>query len=338
MIYKRSYLASIERSKEEAHAAMQTLVNALINGQQLTLSEGRFLGGFLEIAQTDDPEFLDKLYNQLPGYHFWQLHLKYAMDINGEGGIRTPYGYLSQDQKMLDAGFWDGIYQDWRPFVYKLKHKYTELQFLTSEARKDMKATLDFNQRIGAGSRRMIVIEKTLILHSKFVFSKIEEYYQEYQLKKDTIMLCGKEIVVDSYTYAHAGIRHMAPWTKFGRTDKTFHGAEIDINNLPRVIIDFMEDYERYMGCGSFDERRIYFRYKNRNNVIKLEELSRPVKGGTLLYYLRVQSFYPAELREDAERVNNLTLTMVSDDLGFLVNTVFCKRDSSGILRSRYSV
>ena len=317
MIYKRSYLASIERSFEEANEAMQTLTNALINGVQLTLSEGRFLGGFLEIAQTDNPEFLDNLYDQLPGYHFWQLYLKYAQDINGEGGILTPYGYVTQEQKILDAGFLDGIYQDWRPFVYKLKHKYTELQFLTSEARKDMKATLDFNQRIGAGSRRMKVIEKTLVLHSKFVFSKIEEYYQEYELKKDTINLCGKEVVVDSYTYAHVGIRHMAPWAKFGRTDKTCHSAEIDINNLPRVILNFIEDYEHYMGCVNFDERRIYFRYKNRNNVIKLEELSRPTKGGALMSYLRVQSFYPAELREDAERVNNLTLTMVSDDLGF---------------------
>lgn len=323
MIYSREYLNDAKKSFEEATKITQTLINALVAKEHLTLSEAKFIGPFLENAKTNDQagkELLNSLYNELPEYRFWCLYMMYHNDIFGEGTIIGPFGSISQSQKESDLAFLDTQYQQWKIILYNLKNSKTDLQYLTKESREDIKEALNYSRQIGEGSRRREMIERTLVLHSKYVYSKIMEYYQEYDVKQDIINLCGREIIVDSFAYAHIAIRHMVDYTKFGRPGKTFiYDRKIDIDCLPRILIGFLEDYVHYIGCPSFNPKRIFLRFNGRDYVIRFRELIRQVKGGENLPYLRLETFYPAELRNDANLVKTLSLCPVNDILGFYI-------------------
>lgn len=323
MIYTREYLKFTVKTLEETQEVVQRLVNAAVNNEQLTLSEAKFLGSVLSNAEAADEEgriMVKRVYDSLPGYHFWALYVKYAFDLNGEGLIRGPFGPISQEQKTLDAAFLEEQFQSWHPVVSKTNHKHTALQYITKESRDDIKEALRFARQIGDGSRRTDMIYKTLVIHNKYVFSHIEEYYQEHLVRQDVIQLCGWEVVIDSFVYAHVAIRHMASWTKFGRPGKTFFDDEhIAIDRLPRVIIDFLQEYERRIGCGKFDGRKIYFKFNNRNYVIWFDGYTRPVKGGRIRKFLRVESFYPAEIKNDPANIAKLKFEQVSSNLGFYI-------------------
>src|SRR5690606_1044331 len=111
----------------------------------------------------------------------------YRNDILGEGLIIGPHGPISQVQKENELVFLDEQYNQWKSVLYNLKNSKTDLQYLTKESRDDIKEALNYSRQIGEGSGRRDMIERSLILHSKYVYSKIMEYYQEYDVKKDTI-------------------------------------------------------------------------------------------------------------------------------------------------------
>lgn len=321
MIFAREYLNFTKKSFEEKQQVLQILLTAATKGQSLTLSEAKFIGSFLALAESEDDagrDILRQIYEQLPGYHFWTLYLKYYSDVNGEGTVYDAKGPISNEVKAKDIAFLDEAYQDWSEVISKTNHKHTMLQYLSKESRDDIKAALQYAKQIGDGGRRRDSITKSLVLHSKFVFSKIAEYYEEYDVKKDVLQLCSHEVVIDSFAFAHVAIRHMAPRTKFGRPGKTFfNDRSIIIDELPQIIKAILLEYSRFINCQHFDGRRIYFRLNNVNYVIWFQKFSRNVKGGGVTEFLRVETFYPAELKNDATAITELTLNKVSENLGF---------------------
>jgi hypothetical protein len=321
MIYSREYLIFTKKTLEETQNVVQTLVNAAARYETLTLSEAKFIGGFLANANSEDPagsKLLQQISDSLPGYHFWTLFLKYISDVNGEGIVYDSKGPISTEQKIKDVAFLENVFHSWSEVIKKTNHKHTMLQYLSKESRDDIKETLEYAKKQGDGSRRRDIIYKSLILHSRFVYSKIEEYYQEYEIKKDILQLCNWEIVIDSFVYAHVAIRHMAPWTKFGRPGKSFiKDPAISIDELPRFIKNILIDYGASFNCQQFNSRKIYFKFNGTNYVIWFERYTRNIKGGGLKEFLRVETFYPVEIKKNAIAVEKLTLAKVSENLGF---------------------
>jgi hypothetical protein len=153
------------------------------------------------------------------------------------------------------------------------------------------------------GSNRQKYITKTVVLHSRFVHIKVKEYYQEIEDKEESTTMCGQLIMFNSFAYAHILMRHYAPRVKFNRPGKTYHDENIDLENLPRHVMFFLDAYEKTLGCAHFNNRSIFFEYKGRNYVIWFAKKSRHQKNQQVQEYLRVQTFYPAELLKDAQQI-----------------------------------
>jgi hypothetical protein len=324
MIYSRAYLNLTKKSIEETQDVHQALIQAAYQGQELTMAEARYVGVILEAsqAQTEDGiEIIQQLYEQLTDYKFWQIYMRYAHDVEGWAEIRSPRGPVPLFQKMLDAAYLEREYQSWKPIVEKTNHKHTSLQYLSKEARDEIKEALAWSRQLQEGSIRRAFVEKTVTLQTKFVYIKVAEYYQEYTVKQDTFEFCGRETVIDAYAYTHVLLRHFSPFSKFGRPGLTFHhDPDIDVENLPIAIKNILQQFEEYIGIAHFHPEKVYLNLNGRNYVIWYKQLPRNAKGGERIWFLRVQSFYPAELGIDLKAVNEMRKIQVTPKLAFFIN------------------
>jgi hypothetical protein len=323
MFFSRELLEDKNLSLDERAEINAVLIPAVANGDQLTFAEAKYLGGVLEATFTDDYDtsaLLEKIYSSLDIFKFWQIYMRYAKDLDGTGTIKSPRGPESVRQKQIDVAYLNAELSDWKPLIEKTNHKHTVMQFLSKQARDEYKESMEWSAKLQEDNARRQYVEKSVLLFSKFVFIKVEEYYQEYDVRKDITTFCGRETVVDGFTYTHILMRHFSPYAKFGRPGLTFHhDPEIDVANLPRSIFYFLSQYDRYVGATCFNEENIFFRFNGRNYVIWFKKLERKIKGGNLINYLRVQTFYPAELQNDVQAMCALNMIRISDRLSFYV-------------------
>jgi hypothetical protein len=323
MIYSRDYLNATAKSPDEVALIHGDLIAAVRDGVELTLAEAKYIGTVLEAMFAIDNEvvnLLERIYDQLDDYKFWQIFMRYAKDVDGWAVIPSPYGPVPLEQKRIDANYLEREYQLWKPLIHKTNHKQTVMQFLSKQARDELKEALEWSKQQGEGYFRRLYIEKFVTLYSKFVFIKVAEYYQEYDVKKDSMTFCGKETIVDSFAYTHILMRHFSPTGKFGRPGLTFHHDQaIDVNNLPKSILYFLGQYDQHIGINHFNRQQIYFNLNDRNYVIWFKELPRNIAGGGQLLFLRVQTFYPAELANDVLSISKMIKVRINGNLSFYI-------------------
>jgi hypothetical protein len=323
MLYSREVLDRKDlplHIRAEMNAALK---QAVADGVPLTFAEAKYLGTVLEATFTFDEEavvFMEKIYAQLDIYKFWNIYMRYAKDLDGAGIIRSPRGPVPQFQKLIDVGYLQREFDAWKPLVQKTNHKHTVMQFLSKQAREELKDAMAWSKQLQEGYFRRLYVERSVILFSKNVFIKAEEYYQEYDVRKDQMTFCGKETIVDGFAYTHILMRHFSPYNKFGRPGLTFHhDREIDVDKLPFVIFRFLSLYDQFFGVAAFNGENIFFEFNGRDYVIWFKQMERNIKGGQTAQYLRVQTFYPAELQNDRQAISALTKVQVNDQLHFYV-------------------
>ncbi|WP_256003494.1 hypothetical protein [Pedobacter deserti] len=323
MFYTRDHLDRQDLPLETRAEMNATLMEAVANGQPLTFAEAKYLGTSLEASYTFEQGaivLLEKIYVQLDIYKFWNIYMLYAQDLDGTGVINSPRGPVPMLQKQIDVAYLQREFDAWKQQIQKTNHKHTIMQFLSKQARQEWKESMAWSKQMGEGHFRRLYVERAVILQSKFVFIKVEEYYQEYDVRKDTMVFCGQETIVDGFAYTHILMRHFSPYNKFGRPGLTFHhDPAIEVANLPRSIFKFLRIYDAYFGGASFARENIYFQLNGRNYVIWFKQFERNIKGGGTSAYLRVQTFYPAELANDSSAMAVLKKVQVEEHLFFYI-------------------
>lgn len=164
-------------------------------------------------------------------------------------------------------------------------------------------------------------IEKALILHSKYLYYQVREYYEDTDPTEEVLIICEELIVINHYVYVHTLFGHFAEDLKFNRPGKTYHRIKnFDFLNLPKEILTILSLYVNHIDCRSFNKQSIFLNLSGIDYAIWFRKMKRSVKGNALLSYLRVQTFYPVELKNDRDQILQKIPFRVNDILTFYIN------------------
>ncbi|GAB3724024.1 hypothetical protein GCM10027594_05090 [Hymenobacter agri] len=317
-MYTASQLAIGRKDLNQGSIMLQTLVNAAEAGQPLSLAEEDFTCSFLAASRSEgDNSFFDlHEINYCKNYSFTGCYLAYENNLSGLLIARNAFGPIPPNIVAKDVAFLDSQYQEWLQVINTTNHSEQLLQHVVKESRNHLKNARNFanNTRMGARLRDSFI--KAIVLHSKYLYLKIREYYQELGATEQVLHRCNYEIVIDSFAFFHILFRHYAPRATSYQNDASYHQDQtINPEELPNHLMLFLEMYFNHIPCTQFNKRRTYIRYNGVIYAIWFKDAERHA-GGTVQPILRLQTFYPVTLPKELEYVASLQENVTESGLG----------------------
>lgn len=319
MKYTREYLKKIDESNwgsAEHHAVTQNLINRLQSKQALTLSEADYA---CQIYSQLNPNFqthpLD--YDACISFWFKDRYMNYFEDIEGIGEVEDHTGFLSPEQKSKDVAFLEKCHQEWVEITRSNRHKNSLLNHLVSETNYQLTQIQRHCKKNALDNNRESELKKAILLHSRYIFIIVSEYFEDFPKQEQAIEIFGKKIVIDSFAHIHILFRHYAKALKEHQMDKSYHfDLSIDYKEIPTLIFSVLSMYKQ---LGFMVERNLDFELRGQQYSIWLRPMKRSVKGIGEEAFLRVQTFYPVDMEPDLTRIGQKRKISLTNELAILV-------------------
>ena len=313
-------------TKQRLQEITVRLLEKLNNNESLTLAESKFICLNLKTiysADTDEIAFKAENFKQCSDFLFWEKYILYWSDHEGWGQIKdSKTTFVSPSQKVQDVELLQMHYEQWREIIYGDTFPNTMIQTIANETKRLIKELTTISKDRGEGANHQRYIEKALILHSKYLYYQVQEFYEENNPVEETINLCGELVVIDNFVYIHTLFGHFAAAIKFGRSGKSYHSVDkVDYKNLPKEILSILAIFSKTVDCKHFDKQSIFFNYHGSDFAIWFRPLARSVKKIGQQSILRVQTFYPVELADDLKKIAVAQKVKANDDLYFYIPT-----------------
>jgi hypothetical protein len=310
MAYSRADLLR-QKTLIEEQAITQDLVDRLFAGEKLTVAEGRYICGRLELFKSGDPNVkpVDALdYPPCVDYIFMDKYLIYFKNFEGWDYQEDAFGEIPIVQKLKDVAFLDHQFTLWQADVIENTRLRDELlRHVQIETYRQLKALKEYCKQVGYGWNRYKHLAKGIALHSKFVYITILEYYQDGNPKEKTITICNRNFLIDSFAYVHILFRHYAAQVKEHQQDKSYHAfGDFDYKKLPDEIFDVLNHYSGIADCNSFDEEKVFLKFHDQLYAIWYKKMPRQLKGMPKTFVYRVETLYPVEAKRDLDKIADL--------------------------------
>lgn len=313
MVYSRKYLKTLNKNApiEEVQKVTNDLLQRIHDDQPLSMAERHWICPFMEIIKSsEDNKALDPF--DFPGCKealFRDRYLYYTNNVNGWRPARDFFGEIPPERMARDLELLEKEGRDWESKIKVTNHSDSILKFTSKEVRDQLKAITNYCKDV-YGYNREKNLQKMYLLHSKYMYYMVCEYYEEYDSEIE-IELDREKLYIDAFAYIHILSRHFAQNVKEHLSDKSYHDNRIDHQNLPDQLFDIIVNYKS-IKPKSFDKRKIYFKMGNDVFVIWLK-----TDKGTQPHRLRVNSFYPVTDPTELKAIENYSNLVKSGDYEF---------------------
>ncbi len=273
--------------------------------EDLTLAESEWICGKLElIHKSEDGSTLNPHDYPLCEDALFRLrYMLYFNNINGWYKAFDWYGEIPPEKKAKDVALINRHYESWKHTIQITNHPEDLLQNISKETRHHFKEIHRYCKRQFIWGNRRDYLEKSIILHSKYIYYLTLEYYNENDLIEITIVE-DETIKIDSFCFTHILFRHYSKIIKEYQVGKSYHEFGIDYKNIPKELLRIIQAYNA-LDNTNFDGQKIYFSLKGNLYAIWFRGIKRDVRGGETIKELRVQTLYPVEDTKEFERVSN---------------------------------
>lgn len=318
-MYSASQLDYGRKNLSQGSVMLQSLVDLAQAGGTLSLAEEEYTCSFLAVS-TDKEEggsYLDlHELSFCKNYSFTGCYFAYKNNLDGLLIARNAFGPIAPNIVAKDVAFLESQYQEWLQIVNTTNHSEQLLQHVAKESRNHLKNSSNFATNSLMGSQLRNSFLKAVVLHSKYLYLKIREFYQELGAPEQVFNRCSYEIVIDSFAFYHVLFRHFAPSaTRYQNDASYFTDQTIIPEDLPNHLIHFLTEYFTYVPCSQFNKRRTYIRYNGKVYAIWFKDTERHV-AGSRQPILRLQTFYPVTLPRELEFVARLSELTTPGGLG----------------------
>jgi hypothetical protein len=325
MTYSRENLKQIFHKNSagtpEANIVATDLIEKLINSQIATISEEYEACGLLASLLSDDADYLKFQENIICGsncknYLFRQKYLHYVLNVECYKRAVDVWGEISQAEKAKDRIFLESEYQNWKTALGG-NHQDELLQNLVKETRLQIKLVQKYCIQNSIYRFRKEYLVKSMVLHSKYIYLKVKEYFQNLGQDFILIEILGNKIYIDSYCYIHILFRHFSESLKEHQNDKDYiYERDFHFNRIPEVISEMLIQYNTLVT--NFDKLSIDLFYKNQYYILYLK-LSKDNSGRVLDNCYRVQTLFPVSRKKDLLRLSQLSPHKINENLSFLI-------------------
>ena len=315
MTYSRKYLSQLEASdlpnQNTLTEVLSTLMAKLYANEAMTLAEKTFICRKLPLIHTDE-----SIANPLDPYDFSTceevlFRIRYIIYFNNVNGWYKAYdwrGEIPAHHKERDLEMINRHHVSWYEVIRKTDHEDEILQHISKETRHHIKQIERYCRSQFMGGNRRDYLIKAIILHSKYMYYIVLEYYEENK-PVESLKVNSKYIKIDTFSFIHILFRHYAQIIKEYQVGKSYHNENIDYKNLPQELLKIIK-YYMSIEHNNFDEQKIYFSTEDGLYAIWFRNIKKDTEGGKTIEQLRVQTFYPVKDPVEIERVSiNLPLS-----------------------------
>ncbi|MEX0287952.1 MAG: hypothetical protein AB3N14_02485 [Flavobacteriaceae bacterium] len=288
---------------------VQDLCDRVFNSEEISLAEEQFIGGIIEQLRKGDGSRAFKIedYESCMNYHFRSRYLRYVNDLNGHREVMDYDGPIPISRKQKDVAFLQRTYEEWEHCLSDKTNGFQLINYVAQETYQQLKQLEKYAKTIQIGGNYKEYLRKTLILHGKYIYLLVKEFYQELGKAYEVIDLNGHKILIDGFTYVHTMFRHFSSHIKKHQTDKSYHfDTNIGFKEIPNFLIDAIHAYGVIPESKAFDQRKIYFAYNSNPYAIWFRPFKKDLKGGQREEYLRAQTFYPIENPAERSKLSEM--------------------------------
>lgn len=322
MAYTRKQIEKV-RGTDKAKPVIDALLRRHGKGEELTLAEEEYACSILSILR--DKATGNHMHNirRLAGcinHRFNRTYLLYAHDLEGRGKIWDYNGLINSANKQSDIDFLRDQFTNWKATIAGKKTSEKLLGYVIDETLHQLKMHSKFcsSNNIPAGSKTYG--EKSIYLHSKFIYLLVKEFYQDLGKEELIVDLYGNLVLIDQYCFVHTLFRHYASSVKDYQVGKSYHfDQKILYKDLPLFLMRFVRSFGKNNPKKAFNGKSIDLIYRRKKYSIWFRAFTIH-KGGSAHDYLRLQTFYPVKQFRDEKRVNELKRVKINRQLTYLVN------------------
>jgi hypothetical protein len=265
-MYSREHLETVDKDfGPKLQSTLQTLLQMITDGSPLTLAEEEFICGKMRsLRGGENGEYLHDVnsINACQNFRFRNTYLLYHLNLNGYKPAFDMYGQIPFDERMDDAKFLKNIHQSWKTVLAGptddkiVEHSQTEY-------RHQLKVLERYCKARGIGGFYRDYLMKSVVLHSKFIYYLVKEFYEELGQVNETVSIFGRDVVIDSFCYIHNMFRHYAEQSKEYQLGKTYHfDTNIDYKTIPSFLKDILEKLVSTADPSLFQNNSVHFIFK----------------------------------------------------------------------------
>lgn len=317
MTYSRKYLNKISnpgyRNKKEFKRVADDLINKALSGSSITGAEGEFICGIIKILRDERGNYKFDI-TKIPAcqcYRFRDAYLLNADDLNGQRPRHIPPGLIPVTNRTDDLAFLDAEFKAWDAKLKNAVPGNDMLGYLVEEVNQHVNLLNRYAQRNGLGKSDIDYWTKSIILHSRYIYLLVDEFYQELGTKSEILNPNRKSILIDSFCYIHTLFRHFAAIIKNYQTGKSYHFDEgVQFSELPWFLKKVIQSYLRNTAPSEFNGRSMDIIFNGKPYAIWFRQVGS---------HLRVQTFYPVDSKEYLRKLRKRKRVKVSSKLTLLV-------------------
>lgn len=297
-------------NKAEYDAIAQDLVNSVLRGEKVSLAEESFACSIISLLRTPDTNELAYDITKIDScknYRFKNKYLHYFADLNGNKIVIDAHGEIPIERKRIDVEFLEKEYNAWKQFLKTKLNENNLIGFVARETEYQVKELYKFGVKRMLGSRFLSYLEKSLTLHGKYIYLTVQESFQEQGKEELTFDFDGNKILIDSYSYVHTLFRHYSQSIKEHQLDKSYHfDQNINFKDIIGFLLELLTCYSKSNSSTFFNKQNLYFKFKGVYYALWFKKVNKTLKGGAQTEYLRVQTLYPVQLKEELEKIGKL--------------------------------
>jgi hypothetical protein len=326
MTYSKEYLKKFDEEKEfgteESQRVTQELIDKIQSGEKLSLAEEEHACSTLELLMAKDSSSTDtpQVFGYCDNYWFKNRYLLYFNNLDGNGDIFYYKDFLDLSQKKKDREYIELQYQEWNGIINNPPARDIMLQYLSTETKHQIKEIERYCKTMQIGRFLKEYLIKSIVLHSKFIYLIVKEFYQELGKDEERVDFFGQPVVLDSFSYIHILFRHYSATIKQHQLDKSYHYNEnIDYRNIPHFLKEVITKFKDNCTKNEFDRNRIYFSFTETIYAIWFRAIKISKAGNVIETTLRLQTFYPLLKPSEKATINGFRKVTVEPAYVFFV-------------------
>ena len=326
MKYSRKELQSIinQKSKSENFDnIVQTLADKVFTAEEISLAEEQFVCRIIENLRDAKNEKCLNIedYSSCKNYLFRSRYLQYFNDLNGNKKIFNLNGEIPIEKKRIDVSFLQKEYEDWSLFIDDKLKGNEIINYVSQETKYQINKLDKYCEKFQIGSNRKKYLKKSLVLHGKYIFLLVKEFYQELGKKEEIIELNDKKILIDSFTYVHTMFRHFSEQIKEHQINKSYHFDEnVGFKAIPDFLLRAIECYKKIPESNTFNNRNLNIIFNDKIYAIWFKPFIKYLKGNKRVDYYRVQTFYPITNKIDLDELKDYEQINTNCGFNYMIN------------------
>lgn len=312
----------LKKSKsEEFDKVVQNLSEKIFKNNKLSLAEEHFICRIIEDLKNSEGNKAVDIFRCISckNFLFRNRYLLYLTNLNGLYKVKDIDGQISNSRKIKDIIFLQEQYEEWNSYIRNKNNGHDLINHISSEVKKHInKINRYYKTNINYLDRDYQ--KKSIVLHSKFIYLIVKEYYQELGENEQIIEMNGNLILIDSYSYVHTMFRHYSKIIKEYQVNKSYHfDQNIGYKTIPDFIFKVFEEFKKIKESNNFDFTNLNIIFNKKPYAIWLKNFTKYSKGNHKVKYKRVQTFYPIESKNELEKIINLKKIKTNFGLEYFV-------------------